>query len=252
MPSEVLNQKLRWYLEFELQKNHLQLFAVFHRSLCEILPRLVTMDFFLRLIFHPVWLHIIVLCHLCWTLLNKVHFVCANDTLETQNYFSFLVLSTWGCQSNVQPHVHTHACTHFHTSAWLGIHWHSLWFSCVVAFWTALLHVSPLDPPDDVPLPCCLAHHVWRSAHPHADSPKGQSGGPHPETPWPAALLSEEDCSGDVLCYVVGRGSGWVQKQKCSLCAVKQTLMKQTKKVSACGKRHMRFKITSKAALFLI
>lgn len=65
-------------------------------------------------------------------------------------------------------------------------------------------------PPDEVPVPGCVAHHVWRSAHPHADSSKRQSGGPCPETPRPAALFSKEDCSGDVLRHVVSSGSRWV------------------------------------------
>lgn len=70
-----------------------------------------------------------------------------------------------------------------------------------------LPHVSPCGS-DDVSLPGCLAHHVRRGSHPHANSPEGQSGRPHPEAPRPAALLSEEDRGGDVLCHVVGRGSG--------------------------------------------
>lgn len=71
-----------------------------------------------------------------------------------------------------------------------------------------LLPLSPLCQTDDVSLPGGLAHHVRRRAHPHADPPEGQSGGSHPEAPRPAALLPQEDRSGDVLCHVVGRGCG--------------------------------------------
>lgn len=96
-------------------------------------------------------------------------------------------------------------------------------FGELCSFHTLLLFVLfhpmflPLDSPDDVPLPACLAHHVWRSAHYHADSPEGQSGGPNPETARPAALLPEKDRSRDVLCHVLGRGSGWVHPQPSSL-----------------------------------